>query len=113
MRFGVPSRPAKQSEYCAVGIPKLETSGRERDDKGLRTITPDQDMFVMDKVIVGGIRAPVLNTRPRRRRRPRHSPRFIMVRSTIIVRASDALPLAASVDDEQVCVYLVHLTRMD
>lgn len=25
-----------------------------------------------------------------------------MVRSTIIVRASDALPLAASVDDEQV-----------
>ena len=26
----------------------------------------------------------------------------IMVRSTIIVRASDALPLAASVDDEQV-----------
>ena len=28
-----------------------------------------------------------------------------MVRSTIIVRASDALPLAASVDDEQVCCY--------
>jgi vesicle transport protein SEC22 len=28
-----------------------------------------------------------------------------MVRSTIIVRASDALPLAASVDDEQVCVF--------
>jgi hypothetical protein len=27
-----------------------------------------------------------------------------MVRSTIIVRASDALPLAASVDDEQVLV---------
>ena len=27
---------------------------------------------------------------------------FHMVRSTIIVRASDALPLAASVDDEQV-----------
>jgi hypothetical protein len=29
-----------------------------------------------------------------------------MVRSTIIVRASDALPLAASVDDEQVCPLL-------
>lgn len=28
--------------------------------------------------------------------------RLHMVRSTIIVRASDALPLAASVDDEQV-----------
>ena len=28
--------------------------------------------------------------------------RLQMVRSTIIVRASDALPLAASVDDEQV-----------
>ena len=28
--------------------------------------------------------------------------RLYMVRSTIIVRASDALPLAASVDDEQV-----------
>ena len=27
----------------------------------------------------------------------------IMVRSTIIVRATDALPLAATVDDEQVC----------
>ena len=40
-----------------------------------------------------------------------------MVRSTIIVRASDALPLAASVDDEQVgylfFVYLnfIGLTR--
>lgn len=30
-----------------------------------------------------------------------------MVRSTIIVRASDALPLAASVDDEQVHSLLV------
>lgn len=30
-----------------------------------------------------------------------------MVRSTIIVRASDALPLAASVDDEQVGCLLV------
>ena len=29
---------------------------------------------------------------------------FTMVRSTTIVRASDALPLAASVDDEQVCI---------
>lgn len=29
-----------------------------------------------------------------------------MVRSTIIVRASDALPLAASVDDEQVSLML-------
>ena len=27
---------------------------------------------------------------------------FIMVKSTLVVRASDALPLAASVDDEQV-----------
>lgn len=26
-----------------------------------------------------------------------------MVKSTLVVRASDALPLAASVDDEQVC----------
>lgn len=35
-----------------------------------------------------------------------HSVRFSiqMVRSTIIVRAADALPLAASVDDEQVSV---------
>jgi len=34
---------------------------------------------------------------------PHHFPSsFHMVRSTIIVRASDALPLAASVDDEQV-----------
>ena len=31
-----------------------------------------------------------------------------MVRSTIIVRASDALPLAASVDDEQVSLPLHH-----
>lgn len=29
-----------------------------------------------------------------------------MVRSTIITRASDALPLAASVDDEEVSVYM-------
>ena len=28
-----------------------------------------------------------------------------MVKSTIIVRAHDALPLAASVDDEQVCFF--------
>lgn len=31
-----------------------------------------------------------------------------MVRSTIIVRASDALPLAASVDDEQVRLFAFH-----
>lgn len=34
-----------------------------------------------------------------------------MVRSTIIVRASDALPLAASVDDEQVGYYSIKLLR--
>lgn len=33
-----------------------------------------------------------------------------MVRSTIIVRASDALPLAASVDDEQVGFNSLHLS---
>ena len=32
------------------------------------------------------------------------NPQLNMVRSTIIVRATDALPLAASVDDEQVGV---------
>ena len=31
-----------------------------------------------------------------------------MVRSTIIVRATDALPLAASVDDEQVRIPVLH-----
>lgn len=35
---------------------------------------------------------------------------FSMVRSTIIVRASDALPLAASVDDEQVGFNSLHLS---
>jgi hypothetical protein len=36
-----------------------------------------------------------------------------MVKSTMIVRATDALPLAASVDDEEVCrsPALVHGTR--
>lgn len=33
-----------------------------------------------------------------------------MVKSTIIVRASDALPLAASVDDEQVSIGLADKT---
>jgi hypothetical protein len=32
-----------------------------------------------------------------------------MVRSTIIVRAFDALPLAASVDDEQVRHHSIHI----
>lgn len=36
-----------------------------------------------------------------------------MVRSTIIVRASDALPLAASVDDEQVGRHSMNLRRYD
>lgn len=35
-----------------------------------------------------------------------------MVRSTIIVRASDALPLAASVDDEQVGFNSLHLSTL-
>ena len=34
-----------------------------------------------------------------------------MVRSTIVVRASDALPLAASVDDEQVGCHSMNLLR--
>lgn len=38
----------------------------------------------------------------------------LMVRSTIIARASDALPLAASVDDEQVCfVYFQLYQQLD
>jgi len=45
-------------------------------------------------------------SRVRHFRLAEHFVRFYiqMVRSTIIVRASDALPLAASVDDEQVGV---------
>lgn len=35
-----------------------------------------------------------------------------MVKSTIIVRASDALPLAASVDDEEVSFVLCHILRL-
>lgn len=34
-----------------------------------------------------------------------------MVRSTIIVRATDALPMAASVDDEQVRFYNIFITE--
>jgi hypothetical protein len=34
-----------------------------------------------------------------------------MVKSTLIVRASDALPLAASVDDEEVDFYISVLAR--
>ena len=34
-------------------------------------------------------------------------PLFIMVKTTLVVRASDALPLAASVDDEQVGAFPV------
>jgi len=41
---------------------------------------------------------------------PDHS--LHMVRSTIIVRASDALPLAASVDDEQVSLPLLHPSHL-
>jgi len=37
---------------------------------------------------------------------------FTMVRSTIIVRASDALPLAASVDDEQVYYFLSFVSML-
>lgn len=49
----------------------------------------------------------VTQTRHRKRRRrttfaSKHNGVAIMVRSTTIARASDALPLAASVDDEQV-----------
>lgn len=36
-----------------------------------------------------------------------------MVKSTTIVRASDALPLAATVDDEQVRGVLLCLKRLD
>ena len=35
-----------------------------------------------------------------------------MVKSTTIVRASDSLPLAASVDDEEVSFVLCHILRL-
>jgi hypothetical protein len=34
-----------------------------------------------------------------------------MVRSTIIVRATDALPMAASVDDEQVSFFNISISE--
>jgi hypothetical protein len=37
-----------------------------------------------------------------------HVPLADMVKSTIVVRASDALPLAASVDDEQVSSAVIY-----